>query len=473
MQGRKLMTNLISEQMADLIAEITDIVGATGILLDDDVKARNPDFWGQHENLAKAIVRPTNTDELSKVMALCYEANQSVVPWGGVTGLVHGALPSSNDIALSLERMNNIENIDNVAGTITVEAGCVLQTVQEAAIANDWLFALDLGARGSATIGGNIATNAGGNQVIRYGMMRQQVLGLEAVLADGTIVSSMNTMLKNNAGYDLKQLFIGSEGTLGIVTKAVLRLNPLPKSKQTAFLAVDSFVQLTGLLKSLNSDLGGQLTCFEVMWDNFYHLMVKETKKHQEVIKGDYPYYVLVEAQGVDPQRDDELFKNTLGKIIEQGGISDAVIVQSVAQGEKLWAMRDDIETLMSTLSPIFAFDISLPISQMEAYLNDVEQMIKVQWPQSRFIIFGHLGDGNLHLGISVGDGSDKARQAVEQIVYQRLAQSNGSISAEHGIGLEKKDFLQCSRNEIEIKLMHTLKKALDPKGLLNPGKVI
>lgn len=459
--------------MMSLITELTDIVGAQGILLNEDVKARNPDFWGQHENLAKAIVRPASTQELSKVMALCYQANQSMVPWGGITGLVHGTLPSSDDIALSLERMHAIEVIDDIAGTITVEAGCILQTVQEAAEEKNWLFALDLGARGSATIGGNIATNAGGNQVIRYGMMRQQVLGLEVVLADGTIINSMNTMLKNNAGYDLKQLFIGSEGTLGIVTKAVLRLNPLPKSKQTALLAVNSFEQLTTLLKSLNSDLGGQLTCFEVMWDNFYNLMVDESKKHQDVIQGDYPYYVLVEAQGADPIRDGELFENTLGRIIEQGGISDAIIAQSVSQAEKLWAMRDDIETLVSRLSPIFAFDISLPLVHMELYLDDIEGAIKAIWPQSRFVVFGHLGDGNLHLGISVGDGSNETRLAVAKIVYQHLAQSKGSISAEHGVGLEKKRFLHYSRNEIEIKLMKTLKKALDPKSLLNPGKVI
>jgi FAD/FMN-containing dehydrogenase len=459
--------------MSQLLKDILAIVGKTGLLLDEDVKNRNPDFWGQYDNLAKAIVRPATTQELSKVMALCYAANQSIVPWGGITGLVHGALPSANDIALSLERMNTIGAIDDVSGTITVEAGCVLQNVQEAAVEKNWLFALDIGARGSATIGGNIATNAGGNQVLRYGMMRQQVLGLEAVLADGTVVSSMNTMLKNNAGYDLKQLFIGSEGTLGIVTKAVLRLNPLPKSKQTALLAVTSFDQLTALLKTLNTDLGGQLTCFEVMWDNFYQLMVDESKKHQKVFDTNYPYYILVEAQGADPQRDTELFENTLGHIIEQGGISDAIIAQSVAQAEKLWAMRDDIETLVGHLSPIFAFDISLPIHQMEAYLIDVECLIKVLWPQSRLVIFGHLGDGNLHLGISVGDGSNETRLAVEEVVYQRLAQSHGSISAEHGIGLEKKDFLHYSRSNVEINLMKTLKKALDPKGLLNPGKVI
>jgi len=458
--------------MTNLIRQITDIVGKQGILLDDD-KSGCADFWGQFENLAKAIVRPANTDELSQVMMLCHQANQTVVPWGGLTGLVHGTLPSKDDIAISLERMNAIETLNNVTGTITVQAGCILQTVQEAAIEKNWLFALDLGARGSATIGGNIATNAGGNQVIRYGMMRQQVLGLEAVLADGTIVSSMNSMLKNNAGYDLKQLFIGSEGTLGIVTKAVLKLNPLPKSKQTALLAIESFSQLTHLLRVLNSDLNGQLTCFEVMWHNFYQLMVHESKKHQSVIEGDYPYYVLVETQGSDSEKDLVLFEQVLGDLIEAKVISDTVIAQTSTQANKLWAMRDDVETLISTLSPIFAFDISLPINAMEKYLIDVEAAIKAQWLHGRFVTFGHLGDGNLHLGVSVGDGSANTRLAVEEIVYQRLAQSNGSVSAEHGIGLEKKDFLHYSRSTEEIALMKVLKTALDPKGLLNPGKVI
>ncbi len=459
--------------MINLIDTLTEIVGQQGILLGADAKARQPDFWAQVENPAKAVVRPANTDELSQVMKACHQVGQTVVTWGGITGLVHGTLPTADDIALSLERMNKVEHFDDVAGTMTVEAGCVLQKVQETAIDKNWLFALDLGARGSATIGGNIATNAGGNQVIRYGMMRQQVLGLEAVLADGTVISSLNTMLKNNAGYDLKQLFIGSEGTLGVVTKAVLKLNPLPKSKQTALLAVDSFEQLTQLLRRLNSDLAGQLTCFEVMWDNFYQLMVHESKKHQDILPGNYQYYALVEAQGADPQADKDFFEQVLGQIIEDGGISDAVITQSETQAEKLWAMRDDIETLIGSLFPVFAFDISIPLVDMEQYITDVEAMIKEAWPAGRVVTFGHLGDGNIHLGVAVGDGSPETRTAVEQLVYQRLAKCNGSISAEHGIGLEKKDYLGCSRTSAEISLMKTLKQALDPKGLLNPGKVI
>jgi len=458
--------------MNNITKKIHDIVGTQGLIVGEDVKSRKADFFGQCENLAMAIVRPASTEELSQVMKLCFENNLNVVPWGGVTGLVHGTATKENDIALSLERMNRIETFDEVAGTMSVEAGCILQTIQETAAEKDWLFALDLGARGTATIGGNIATNAGGNQVIRYGMMRQQVLGLEAVLADGTIISSMNSMLKNNAGYDLKQLFIGSEGTLGIVTKAVLRLNPLPKSKQTALLAVDDFSQLTRLLNSLNSELGGQLTCFEVMWQNFYQLMVNESKKHQDVLPGEHAYYVLVEAQGSNSERDAELFENVLGDIIEAGDINDAVIAQSSVQAEKLWAMRDDIETLAGTLTPVFVFDISIPIVAMEAYIADIEHSIETQWPESRIVIFGHLGDGNLHLGVSVGDGSLATRQAVEKIVYQRLEQSNGSVSAEHGIGLEKKDYLSYSRTSNEINLMKTLKQALDPKGILNPGKV-
>lgn len=459
--------------MNEIIKRIQGIVGTQGLIVGDDVKSRKADFFDQCENLAMAIVRPSSTDELSQIMKLCFENNLKVVPWGGLTGLVHGTATKENDIALSLERMNRIETFDEAAGTMSVEAGCVLQTVQDTAAEKDWLFALDLGARGSATIGGNIATNAGGNQVIRYGMMRQQVLGLEAVLADGTIISSMNSMLKNNAGYDLKQLFIGSEGTLGIVTKAVLRLSPLPKSKQTALLAVDNFAQLTRLLNRLKSDLGGQLTCFEVMWQNFYQLMVNESKKHQDVLLGEYAYYVLVEAQGFDSVRDAELFESALCDIIEAGDISDAVIAQSSVQTEKLWAMRDDIETLAGTLNPVFVFDISLPIVEMEAYVADVEQSINAQWPEGRVVIFGHLGDGNLHLGVNVGDGSLEARQAVEKIVYRRLKQSNGSVSAEHGIGLEKKDYLSYSRTSNEINLMKTLKQALDHKGILNPGKLI
>jgi FAD/FMN-containing dehydrogenase len=452
----------------DIIESIAEIVGTAGLLQGEDVSARPNLSWGQGSCPARAIVRPASTEELSQVMRLCHDHDQTVVAHGGLTGLVNGITCAPEDIVISLERMHAIEHIDESAGTMAVQAGAVLQNVQEAAADAGWLFAVDFGARGSANIGGMIATNAGGNSVVRYGMMREQVLGLEAVLADGTVISSMNEMLKNNSGYDLKQLFIGSEGTLGIVTRAVLRLRPAPRTVQTAFVALANFEDVAGLLRRLGTDFEGKLSAFEVMWHNHYHYMVEETGKHQAFLPTDYPYYVLLESEGADPEREEEHFMGVLGSLMEEGHVADAVIAQSGQQAAQLWEMRDDVETLMHTLSPAAVFDISLPIREMESYVIDVEKTLKEQFPDARLISFGHLGDGNLHLG--VGPAHD--RHAVETIVYERLGKVNGAISAEHGIGLEKREFLPHSRSDAEIELMRTLKRALDPKNLLNPGKI-
>ena len=452
----------------DIIESIAEIVGTAGLLQGEDVSARPNLSWGQGSCPARAIVRPASTEELSQVMRLCHDHDQTVVAHGGLTGLVNGITCAPEDIVISLERMHAIEHIDESAGTMAVQAGAVLQNVQEAAADAGWLFAVDFGARGSANIGGMIATNAGGNSVVRYGMMREQVLGLEAVLADGTVISSMNEMLKNNSGYDLKQLFIGSEGTLGIVTRAVLRLRPAPRTVQTAFVALANFDDVAGLLRRLGTDFEGKLSAFEVMWHNHYHYMVEETGKHQTFLPTDYPYYVLLESEGADPEREEEHFMGVLGSLMEEGHVADAVIAQSGQQAAQLWEMRDDVETLMHTMSPAAVFDISLPIREMESYVIDVEKTLKEQFPDARLISFGHLGDGNIHLG--VGPAHDK--HAVETIVYERLGKVNGAISAEHGIGLEKREFLPHSRSDAEIELMRTLKRALDPKNLLNPGKI-
>jgi FAD/FMN-containing dehydrogenase len=453
----------------DLIESIAEIVGERGLLLGEDVSARPNRSWGQGNCEARAIVRPASTDELSRVMRLCHEQGQAVIPHGGLTGLVDGISCRPGDIAISLERMHDIEHIDAEAGTMTVQAGAVMQRVQEAAEEAGWLFAVDFGARGTANIGGMIATNSGGNSVVRYGMMREQVLGLEAVLADGTVISSMNEMLKNNAGYDLKQLFIGSEGTLGIVTRAVLRLRPAPRSVQTAFVALDCFADVSGLLRRLGVEFEGKLSAFEVMWNNFYRFMAEESGKHQAFLPTSYPYYVLLESEGADAEREEARFMEVLGGLMEEGHIADAVIAQSGQQAAQLWEMRDDVESLIVATNPAAVFDVSLPIREMETYIIDLEEALRADQPGARLISFGHLGDGNIHIG--VGPVTDK--HAVEEIVYSRLGQVSGSISAEHGIGLEKRAYLGHSRSEAEIGLMRTLKTALDPNNILNPGKVL
>jgi FAD/FMN-containing dehydrogenase len=458
--------------MNKLIKEIQDVVGPKGILLGDDVLAR-PVTWPPAEGCqAIAIVRPANTEEVAAVMRLCHRVGQTVVTHGGLTGLVGGAIAASDDIVVSLERMTGMGEVDSVGRTLLVEAGVPLQKVHEIAEAAGFLFPLDLGARGSCTIGGNIATNAGGNSVIRYGMMRDQVMGVEAVMADGTIISSLNTVLKNNTGYDLKQLFVGSEGTLGIITRAVLRLRSNPRSCNTALVAIENFEQVGRFLGDIDAALGGTLSAFEVLWDSFYELVVTGSDDHGQPLDSGYPFYVLLESTGGHPESDKLRFEGALENALEEGLIVDAVIAQSNQQRADLWAIRDDIENLTHKMSPSILFDISLSIPLLDEYVQNVTAQLKKRWSYARMISFGHVGDGNIHLVICVGSKSPLDVHAVEEIVYQALGELGGVISAEHGIGLEKREFLKHSRSPEEINMMKTLKAALDPKNILNPGKI-
>ena len=454
-----------------LLDELRSIVGPGGLLTGDEVNSRPVSWRDPSPCQAMAIVRPASTEEVSRVLAACHAAGQPVVPLGGLTGLVEGCVASPTEIALSLESMNRIEDVDPLGRTMTVQAGVPLQRLQEEAERHGLMFPLDLGARGSAHIGGNVATNAGGNRVIRYGMTRDMVLGLEAVLADGTVIPALNRMIKNNAGYDLKHLFIGTEGTLGIVTRLVLRLREMPRSHQTALAACSSFDDVTSLLKHIDRALGGTLSSFEVMWSDFYRLVTTPPAKGAPPVPQDYPYYVIVESMGGDPARDQAQFEATLAEALETGIVADAAIATSKAQREAIWALRDDVEQIFRAGDPI-VFDVSLPVPEMEAYVAEVHARIAHEWPARRAITFGHLGDGNLHF-VVVGPKEDGVRAGVERCVYEPLASRRGSISAEHGIGHEKLRWLGISRTPVEVELMRTLKRTLDPRGILNPGRVI
>jgi len=456
-----------------LLRDIAGIVGADGILTGQDVAARAGGWPASGNCQARAIVRPASTSEVAAVLKLCHAHDQPVVTHGGLTGLVGGTLASSGEIVVSLERMRRVDPVDIAGRTVTVEAGVVLQTVHEAAEKAGLLFPLDLGARGSCTIGGNISTNAGGNSVIRYGMMRAQVLGIEAVLADGTIISSMHKVIKNNTGYDLKQLFIGSEGTLGIVTRAVLRLWPLPQSRQTALVSLPGFEQVSRLLQVMDTALGGTLSAFEVLWNDYYSLIVAQSGRHGLPLPAEHPFYALIESTGSHEDIDSARFERALEEASGQNLIVDAVVAQSHQQGLELWAIREDIEAVFAALNPLLAFDISLGISQMNDYVTELRKNLQEKWPDYRMVAFGHIGDGNIHLAVTVGGAVAEVLHQVEQVVYGTLKAYDGIISAEHGIGLVKREFLSFSRSKAEIDLMTCLKTALDPKGILNPGKVI
>lgn len=455
--------------MSDLIQSIHAVVGDKGLITDERVAQRPNESWGKGSCPALALVRPATTEEVSKVLALCNDAGQRVIPQAGLTGLADATKATDQDIIISLDRMRTIEHIDSKGSTALVEAGVVIQDLQTAAEEHNLLFAVDWGARGSAQVAGMLAANAGGNKVIRYGMARDQVLGLEVVLADGTVLTNLKETLKDNTGYDLKQLFVGSEGTLGLITRAVLKLWPAAPARQTALVAVDSFENALILLNSLKQRFEGKLSAFEAMWHSFYDFMVNKTQKHQKFVDDSMPYYILIESECVDETRGKEQFIEVLGDLLEQEVIADAVIAETHQQAADLWAMRDDIESMVQAFSPLIPYDISLPLRHMEAYTREVKEALQEHFPESTCITFGHLGDGNIHFCV----GPVKEKAPVDTVVYEILAKYGGSVSAEHGIGLSKKPYIHLSRSEAELAVMKAIKATFDPKGILNPGKVV
>ncbi len=458
----------------DIVKELRALIGETAVLDATEVAKRSAGVWRPDNLKAAALARPASTEQVAAVMQWCHAHGVTVVPMGGLTGLVHGADTEPGQVVISTERMKAIEAIDPIQRTAVVQAGVSLQALQDAADAADLLYPVDFPARGTATLGGMAATNAGGNRVIRYGMTRDTVLGLEVVLADGTVVSSLNTLIKNNTGYDLKQFFVGAEGTLGIITRLVLRLREKPVAANTAFVGLDAFDNVAKFLKHMDRSLGGTLSSFEVMWQSFYRLVTTAPAKGRPPIAQDYPYYVLVESQGADRELDTQRFNSAMESAFESGLIVDAAIAQSDADSHGFWALRDDVERVMHGGLPV-VFDISMPIAEMDAYARGLkDRLVEAIGADHRLFIFGHLGDGNLHVVVQVPPAvymSDRGK--IEAVVYGGLASFRGAVSAEHGIGLEKKPWLAISRSEPELAVMRALKTALDPRNLLNPGKIL
>ena len=451
-----------------LLERLRGIVGPNHVLTGDSVRSRHPGFF-MKEMGADAIVRPATTAEVAKVLSLCNDAGQAVVVHGGLSGWVRATQTKAGEIALSLERMNTIEQVDTKNRTAIVQAGVVLSTLQDHVEQFGLSFPLDLGGRGSCQLGGNAATNAGGMRVIRYGMMREQILGLEAVLADGRVISALNPVIKNNTGYDLKQLFIGSEGTLGVITRLALRLRERSTSVNTAIVCADNFEQVTSLLRYVDGALGGMLSAFELMDNSFYRLNTG-AGRHHPPLSSDKPYYAIIEALGSDQERDAKLFEEALAEAAEKGLFDDAVLARSERERLAIWQIREDLEHVVRDFQPFYAFDVSLTVTNMEEYMGQVRAQLKTRWSGGSIAILGHIGDGNLHIAIGAGGAED--REKVEACVYEPLKNFGGSVSAEHGIGLEKKPWLPISRSPVELDLMRQMKRMLDPNGILNPGKI-
>jgi FAD/FMN-containing dehydrogenase len=456
-----------------ILQQLQDTLGPEIVWTPEQAAQRKSSNWVNTTPLhCLALVLPRNAEELATALKICHAAKQPVVPHGGLTNVVGSVVTQAHEVAISMERMNQVETVDALNHTAVVQAGVVLQDLQDYLKPHGLFFPLDLGAKGSCMIGGNIATNAGGLQALRYGVTRNLVLGLEAVLADGTVISSLNSLAKNNAGYDLKQLFIGTEGTLGIITRAVLKLEDRPTSRNTAYLALDSFEAAIEMLNFAKKSFGNALTTFELFWQDYYQLMTSPDGPHRPPLPRDHAYYALLETTGYSPTFDQELFQDSLEKALVSGLIADACPAQSQQEYEWFWKIREQVDHVFTVHQPVFIFDVSLPISTMEGYIEEIKRDLQKIWPAVKVFTFGHMGDGNLHVYVTCGENDATTRHRVEEMVFEPLTKIGGSITAEHGVGLEKKAWLHLSRNSAELALMKTLKAALDPHGILNRGKV-
>ena len=457
----------------EFLERLTEALGPDRVWAGAEVPlAALRDWSAERGGTPLALVSPRNTAGVAAVMRLCHEAGVPVVPQGGRTGLAGGAVPSQGSVLLSLDGLNRIEEIDTASGLMVVGAGCILQTLQEAATEVGRSFQLDLGARGSARIGGNISTNAGGNRVIRYGMARDLVLGLEVVLADGTILPMMNRMPKNNAALDLKHLFIGSEGTLGIITRAVLRLHPGVAGANAALVALSGFADAAALLAHAQRQLSGRVTAFELMWADYYRTVLTETGRRPPLAET-HPLYALVEMQGADPDRERNDFQAMLESAFEAGLIQDAAVALSQREVDDFWALRDGVAEILTRWAPTINFDVSVPLARIGDCVEDIRAALSERFPDLRCIFFGHAGDSNIHLVAGPIDTIDPTGHNIEHAVYGIIQAYGGSISAEHGIGLHKQPWLSYSRTAEEMELLRRMKALLDPKGILNPGKVL
>ena len=465
-----------------LLDRLRAIVGPSGHIDDPaDMEPYVAEWRGRYRGATPLVLRPATTQELSDVMRTCAEAGVPVVPQGGNTGLVGGSIPSADnsEVLISLSRMNKIREMDPLNYTVTVEAGCVLQTLQQAAADVDRLFPLSLGAEGTCQIGGNISANAGGTMTLRYGNTRDLVLGLEVVLPDGQIWNGMRRLRKNNTGYDLKHLFIGAEGTLGFITAAVLKLFPRPKQVETGFLAVRDPDAAIELLASLRSASGDSLSAFELMPRIALDFALKHVAGTIDPLSEPFPWYVLLElSTGTGGDAFRETIEAALGEAMEAGLVQDATLASSEAQAKQLWFIREAIVEAQKYEGGSIKHDISIPVSCVGSFIAQATEAVERTIPGARPVPFGHVGDGNIHFNVNQPVDADTEAylaqwDTLNEVVHDIVLSMDGSISAEHGIGTFKREELQRVKSPVELDLMRRIKATLDPQGLMNPGKVL
>ena len=468
--------------MNALVDQLRQLVGDGHVLREGDLTAWEQDWRKRSRGKALAVVRPGSTNEVAQVVKACAAAGTSIVPQGGNTGLVVGSTPdaSGTQIVLSLQRLNAVREIDAANLTMTVEAGCILQSLQETAAAAGLLFPLSLAAEGTCTIGGNLATNAGGTQVVRYGNARELCLGLEVVTAQGEIWNGLTGLRKDNTGYDLRHLFIGSEGTLGVITAATMKLYPLPASTLTAWAAVPSLEEAVRLLGLAHKHLGAGLTGFEVMGQFALSLVARHFSQMRVPLYDQAPYCVLLENSDSESELHARAqFERLLETALEEGCVTDAVVAESLAQAHQLWHIRESIPLAQAEEGLNIKHDISIAVSRIPEFCHETDALLVQQIPGVRLVNFGHLGDGNLHYNVQAPKGCDPTaflndwEEKVNSLVYESVQRFGGSISAEHGVGSLKLEKLELHKAPVALQMMRGIKRALDPANLMNPGRVV
>ncbi len=478
----------MSANGSDFVDKLRSIVGDKGLITDEQTKHPYLSDWRENYlGTALAVVRPASTEEVAAVVKLCAAEKVAIVPQGGNTGLVGGGMPheTGRDIVISLTRMNRILDVDTIGYSMTVEAGVVLKTIQDTAAAHDRLFPLSLAAEGSCTIGGNLSTNAGGVQVLHYGNARHLVLGLEVVTPAGEIWNGLRALKKDNTGYDLRDLYLGAEGTLGIITKAVLKLWPKPKDVATSWISVPSPEAAVELLSGAHAASEDNVTSCELMARQGIDFVLKHIPGSADPLAERYDWYVLLEWSSTRARREGEnqvglreKMEAYLGEAMEKGLVLDAAIAQNESQARALWALRENHSEAQKKEGPSIKHDISVAVSKLPSFIKDGLAAMKKALPECRPVPFGHVGDGNLHFNCQSPPGWDKPSfmkygDAISGAVYDLVVGYGGSISAEHGIGQLKIDELAHYRSKIELDVMRSLKRALDPQNIMNPGKVI
>ena len=462
--------------------QLRSICGPEHVLTEGNLSAWEVDWRKRSHGKALAVVRPGNTEEVAQVVRACVSARVSLVPQGGNTGLVVGSTPddSGSQLVLSLQRLHAVREIDAANLTITVEAGCVLQNLQEAALQAGFLFPLSLAAEGSCTLGGNLATNAGGTQVLRYGNARDLCLGLEVVTAAGEVWHGLSGLRKDNTGYDLRDLYIGSEGTLGVITAATLKLYPLPAARLTAWAAVASMDEAVALLGLAQQHLGANLTGFEVMGQFALSLVVKHFAQLKVPFHDSAAFGVLLECSDQESEAHARAqFERLLEAALAKGCISDAVVAESLSQARQLWHVRESIPLAQAEEGLNIKHDISVPVSRIPVFVRSTDALLQQALPGVRLVNFGHLGDGNLHYNVQAPAGGDtqafmrEREEEVNTLVFDAVQRFGGSISAEHGVGTLKVSKLEQHKSPVALSLMRSIKTALDPHNLMNPGKLL